>query len=58
MAEITSVTSEALQRKVRELLPSQRGFGEDLQAQNVIVPIVDLTRSAEGSEYLVICKMH
>lgn len=50
MAQITSVTSEALQRKVRELLPSQRGFGEDLQAQNVIVPIIDLTRSAEGSE--------
>ena len=50
MAQITSVTSETLQRKVRELLPSQQGFGEDLQAQNVIVPVVDLTRSAEGSE--------
>lgn len=49
MAEITSVTSETLQAKVRELLPSQRGFGEDLQAQNVIVPVVDLTAAAEGT---------
>jgi hypothetical protein len=49
MAQITSVTSEALQAKIRELLPSQQGFGEDLQAQNVIVPIIDLTAAAEGS---------
>ena len=49
MAQITSVTSEALQAKIRQLLPSQQGFGEDLQAQNVIVPIIDLTETAEGS---------
>lgn len=49
MAQITSVTSEALQAKIRELLPSQQGFGEDLQAQNVIVPIIDLTSAAEGT---------
>jgi len=49
MAEITSVTSEALQAKIRELLPSQQGFGEDLQASNVITPIIDLTQTAEGS---------
>lgn len=49
MAQITSVTSEALQAKVRQLLPSQQGFGEDLQAQNVIVPIIDLTETASGS---------
>jgi hypothetical protein len=49
MAQITSVTSEALQAKIRDLLPSQQGFGEDLQAQNVIVPIIDLTETAEGS---------
>ncbi len=30
-------------------MPSQQGFGEDLQAQNVIVPIIDLTAAAEGS---------
>lgn len=49
MAEITQVTSEALQATVRRLLPSQKGFGEDLQASNVILPIVDLTPTAEGS---------
>lgn len=50
MAEITSITSEALQAAIRRLLPSQRGFGEDLQASNVIIPVVDLTGTAEGSE--------
>ena len=48
--EITSVTSESLQAKIRELLPSQDGFGADLAAQNVIVPVVDLTAAAEGSD--------
>ena len=47
--EIASVTSEALQAKIRGLLPSQQGFSTDLMAQNVIVPIVDLTEAAEGS---------
>lgn len=49
MAEITTVTSEALQAELRRLLPSQQGFGEDLQASNVITPIIDLTTAAEGS---------
>ena len=49
MAQVTTVTSEALQSQIRTLLPSQRGFGEDLQASNVIIPIVDLTSTAEGS---------
>ena len=49
MAQITSVTSESLQQQIRTLLPSQQGFGEDLQASNVIVPIIDLTSTAEGS---------
>lgn len=49
MAEIINVTSEALQLQIRDLLPSQAGFGEDLQASNVIMPIIDLTRTAEGS---------
>ena len=47
--EITSVTSETLQAQIRQLLPSQQGFGNDLMAQNVIVPIIDLTAAAEGS---------
>ena len=49
MAQIIDITSEALQATIRRLLPSQRGFGEDLQAQNVIVPVIDLTPTAEGS---------
>lgn len=49
MAEIVPVVSEALEAQVRNLLPSQRGFGEDLQASNVIFPIIDLTSAAEGS---------
>lgn len=49
MAQITSVTSEALQAQLRTLLPSQQGFGEDLQASNVIIPTIDLTSTAEGS---------
>lgn len=49
MAQITSVTSELLQAKIRDLLPSQQGFGEDLQATNVITPIIDLTAAAEGT---------
>ena len=53
MAQITSVTSESLQAKIRQLLPSQQGFGEDLQAQNVIVPVIDLTEAAEGSNVRV-----
>ena len=49
MPEITTITSEALQAEVRRLLPSQRGFGGDLEASNVIQPIVDLTPTADGS---------
>ena len=51
MPEITSITSEALQATIRRLLPSQQGFGDDLQATNLITPIIDLTPSAEGSEF-------
>jgi hypothetical protein len=47
--QITSVTSEALQAQIRSLLPSQEGFGTDLMAQNVIVPVIDLTAAAEGT---------
>lgn len=49
MAQIARVTSEALQATIRRLLPSQQGFGEDLEASNVITPVIDLTSSAEGS---------
>lgn len=55
MAQIRQVVSESLQATIRRLLPSQQGFTEDLQASNVITPIIDLTPTAEGSalpEYL------
>jgi hypothetical protein len=47
--EIITVNSEQLQSTVRDLLPSQAGFGSELQASNVITPIIDLTAAAEGS---------
>ena len=50
MSQIINITSEALQQTVRRLLPSQQGFGEDLQASNVILPTIDLTPTAEGSQ--------
>tara|TARA_Y100000004_G_scaffold194458_1_gene259102 strand:- start:766 stop:1278 length:513 start_codon:yes stop_codon:yes gene_type:complete len=48
--QLISITSEALQATIRRLLPSQSGFSEDLQAQNVITPIIDLTPTAEGTQ--------
>lgn len=50
MPEFSPITSEALQATIRRLLPSQVGFGDDLQATNLIQPIIDLTPSAEGSQ--------
>lgn len=49
MAQIINITSEALQATIRRLLPSQQGFGEDLQASNVIQPIIDLTATASAT---------
>ena len=45
------INSEELEDKVRQLLPSQGGAGAgfDLSASTQIIPIVDLTESAEGS---------
>ena len=50
MTQINSITSEALQATIRRLLPSQAGFSEDLQATNLIQPIIDLTPTAEGTQ--------
>lgn len=47
--EVAQVTSNTLEAQVRSLLPSVAGFGSRLGAQNVIVPVVDLTATAEGS---------
>ena len=45
------VKSTTLEDKVRQILPSQGGLGAgfDLSASTQIIPIVDLTESAEGS---------
>jgi hypothetical protein len=47
--EIITVNSESLEAEIRTLLPSQAGFGSELQASNVITPIIDLTPTASGS---------
>ena len=45
------INSQELENKVRELLPSQGGAGAgfDLTASTQIIPIIDLTESASGS---------
>ena len=45
------INSQELESKVRTLLPSQGGAGAgfDLSASTQIIPIIDLTESAEGS---------
>ncbi len=45
------IKNDTLEEKVRQILPSQGGLGQnfDLSASTQIVPIVDLTESAEGS---------
>jgi hypothetical protein len=45
------VKSPSLEDKINQLLPSQAGAqaGVDLSASTTIIPIVDLTESAEGS---------
>jgi hypothetical protein len=49
LAQVRPVTSETLEAQIRNLLPSQNGFSEDLQASNVITPIIDLTAAATGT---------
>lgn len=45
------INSQTLEDKIRNLLPSQGGAGAgvDLSASTTVIPIVDLTESAEGS---------
>ena len=51
MAQEFVIKSTALEDKINQLLPSQGGAqaGVDLSASTMVVPIVDLTESAEGS---------
>jgi len=52
MAQEFTINSSAIETKINQLLPSQGGFGAgvDFSASTMVVPIVDLTESAEGSE--------
>jgi len=51
MAQEFVVKSAAIEDKINQLLPSQGGFqaGVDFSASTMVVPIVDLTETAEGS---------
>jgi hypothetical protein len=52
MAEEFVINSSAIETKINQLLPSQGGFapGVDFSASTMVIPIVDLTESAEGSQ--------
>jgi|TARA_A100001015_G_scaffold318534_1_gene438702 hypothetical protein len=51
LAQEFTIKSEAIESKINQLLPSQGGFepGVDFSASTMVVPIIDLTESAEGS---------
>jgi len=51
MAQEFVVNSTSIEDKINQLLPSQGGMGAgvDFSASTMIIPIVDLTESAEGS---------
>ncbi len=51
MAQEFTINSSAIETKINELLPSQGGFapGVDFSASTMVIPIVDLTETAEGS---------
>ena len=51
MAQEFTINSEKIESKINQLLPSQGGFGAgvDFSASTMVIPIVDLTETAEGS---------
>ena len=51
MAQEFTINSTAIEDKINQLLPSQGGFGAgiDFSASTMVIPIIDLTESAEGS---------
>lgn len=51
MAEEFIIKSQDIEDKINQLLPSQGGFqaGVDFSASTMVIPIVDLTETAEGS---------
>jgi hypothetical protein len=46
-----TIKSENIESKINQLLPTQGGYGAgvDFSASSMIVPIIDLTETAEGS---------
>jgi hypothetical protein len=52
MAQEFTINSTAIESKINQLLPSQGGFGAgvDFSASTMVIPIVDLTETAEGSD--------
>ena len=52
MAEEFTIKSEQIEAKINQLLPSQGGYGAglDFSASTMVIPIVDLTETAEGSQ--------
>ena len=51
MAQEFTIKSSTIEDKINQLLPSQGGFepGVDFSASTMVIPIVDLTETAEGS---------
>ena len=51
MAQEFTIKSEQIENKINQLLPTQGGFqpGVDFSASTMVIPIVDLTETAEGS---------
>tara|TARA_R100000664_G_C2719627_1_gene113562 strand:- start:142 stop:675 length:534 start_codon:yes stop_codon:yes gene_type:complete len=51
LAEEFVIKSQQIEDKINQLLPSQGGFqaGVDFSASTMVIPIVDLTETAEGS---------
>ena len=45
------IKSQQIEDKINQLLPSQGGYqaGVDISASTTVIPIVDLTETAEGS---------
>jgi len=52
LAEEFIIKSADIEDKINQLLPSQGGFqaGVDFSASTMVIPIVDLTETAEGSQ--------
>ena len=51
MGQEFTIKSKDIEDKINQLLPSQGGFqpGVDFSASTMVIPIVDLTETAEGS---------